>query len=99
MPCLPGFLPVLIEVQATADTSGCEEVISTAVPVSNVRAKLGRSPDAMRRRRRGSGEPSRPRMKSRLCFWDRKNLTGVIICGVGDADQTALSGIGPCLLA
>jgi hypothetical protein len=71
-------MPVLTDVQATADTSGNDEFISTDVPRSNTRARLGRSPDFVSRWRRGSGEPSRPRMKSLGgVFEERKKRTFV----------------------
>jgi hypothetical protein len=61
---LAGFIPVLTDVQATAETSGSEEFISTDDPRSNTRARFGRSPACISRFRSGRGDPSRPRIKS-----------------------------------
>src|SRR5450756_830946 len=78
MPCLAGFLPVLIDVQATAETSGREEFISIALPRSNIRARLGRSPDCIKRRSNGRGEPSQPSMNSLFGREDLKSFKNLL---------------------
>ena len=60
IPCSPGFLPVIKEVQATDETAGRDVVIRMNVPCLAMSAKFGISPASKKCSSNENGTPSKP---------------------------------------